>query len=198
MALINDAMASDKTGAPAKSPSNEQPQQSGAQDAQVGAESDTPTPAEQDGYSRTVLAGMKVLYDQATHASIVQSLKQGEPAEALANTVAVIMTQIDQKSGGKIPEAVILPAAAEILELTAEIATTAKVFQADEATVARAMQLLVINLAKQYGVEPGDIQALMQSIDPEQVQQMVAQQQQYAQGAQKQQAQPNPAPQPEA
>lgn len=140
------------------------------------------TPEEQAAYERVVLAGMKVLYSQETHQNIVQMLGQGEPAEAMATAVTIVMSQLDERSGGKIPEVVIFPAAAELLGQVAEIAEAAKVAQVDDRVVARAMQILVVKLADQYGIDPADAQALVQSVEPEQLQQIVAEQQQIAQG----------------
>lgn len=171
MALIDNAMkASPQAKAPPTLGAAPQP------NTQAGEQA---TPQEQDAYERVVMAGMKVLYDDSTHAGIMNMLRHGQdPAKALADTVAMIMVQIDQKSGGKIPEVVILPAAAELLGLTVELAQAAKIFQTDESTVARAMQLLIVDLADKYGVDPTDVQTLMRSVDPQQLKRIVAQQQQ--------------------
>jgi hypothetical protein len=148
------------------------------------------TPAEQDAYNRVVTAGIKILYDKSTHDGIVNMLRSGDPADALAKTVSTIMVQLDEKSGGKIPETVILPAAAELLDETAKLATAAKIFQADQKTLAVAMQKLVADLGEKYGVNPDQIKSLLQSVPPDQLQSIVAEQSQYGGG----QAQGAPAP----
>ena len=146
-------------------------------------EGEAVSPESQQNYEKFVLAGMKILYSEQTHQGIVNMLKQDEPADAMANVVTTIVTQLDQKSGGRIPEEVILPGAAELLELVAELGQKTGTFQADERTLGLAMQKTVMNLAEQYGVEPADVQALLQFLPKDQVQQMVQQQQGFAQPA---------------
>jgi len=153
-------------------------------------------PQQQNAYDRVVLAGLKIFYDQSTHAGIVNMLRNGEPSEALANTMTNIMLQLDQKSGGKIPEEVILPAAAELLDELAQLAGKSGVFQPDERILGNAMQRMVMSLAEQYGATPEEVQQLMQSVPKEEVQKMVSQQAQYAGGNAQAQPPQQPAAQP--
>lgn len=154
-----------------------------------------PSPQEQDAMDKVVLASLKVIYDQNTHQGIVDMLTQGkaDPAKALADTTTLIITQVDKKSGGKVPELVILPAAADVLGELGNLATKAGIFQVDEKISGQAMQKTILGLAEQYGVAPEDVQALLQSMPKDQIQQMVQQQSAFNQGAPAQAA-PAPAP----
>jgi hypothetical protein len=187
--MIDKAMPkkAPKKAPPAKGPSGPtSPVQPGAAPIAPGAAGqaggDQPTPQEQNAYERVVMAGMKVLYDNSTHPGIMNMLTKSasDPAKALADTVSMIMLQLDKKSGGKIPEMVILPAAAELLGDVAELASKAGVFTVDENTATKAMQLMVMSLAENYGVQPEDVQALMQSFPPDEIKGMVAKQSQAA------------------
>lgn len=166
MALIRDAQKRQQV-IPAKS-------------QEINSNSDAVTPEMQKNYDKLVMAGMKVIYDQSTHASIINMLRSGEPSEALANAVTTIILQLDKQSGGKIPEEIILPSSAELLGDLAELASKAGVFQVSEQIAAKAMQLLIISLGEHYGVDPKDVQQLMQSIPPDQIKAMVSQQSQFA------------------
>ena len=141
------------------------------------------TDDEQAMYERAVNAGIKVLYAEETHEDIMNMLTTGadNPGKTLADVAHLIMTQVDKEANGKIPETMILPAAAEILELTAELANTAGVVQVDQTVLDQATQELLLQLADSYGVSPEEIQALIDSLDPADVQSMVAQQGQSAQ-----------------
>lgn len=186
MAIINKAMQ--QKGAPTKNdPTRESLAKTTGADpnAQVAAGGDQPTPQEQNAMDRVVLACLKIIYDQSTHQDIVQMLsqKKDDPSQALADTTTLLITQVDQKSGGKVPETVILPAAADVLGELADLATKAKIFQVDEKTAAVAMQKMLMSLAEQYGVSPEDVQQLLQSIPKDQIQGMVQQQQGFSQPA---------------
>jgi hypothetical protein len=165
------------------------PEPTGAAPNAPGAASGDVTPQEQQAYEKVVLAGMKVLYDKSTHAGIVNMLRSGDPAEAIANVVTTVMAQLDKKSGGKIPETVILPAAAEILEDTAQLAGKIGI-QVDERVTGQAMQRMVMGLAEEYGVTPEEVQEIMQAIPKEEVQKMVQQQSGFSQQTQPQAAAP--------
>jgi hypothetical protein len=154
---------------------------------------DQPAPQEQDAMDRVVLASLKVIYDPKTHQGIVNGLTQGkdDPSKALADATTLIITQVDQASGGKVPEQVILPAAADVLGELANLAMKAGIFQVDEKTSNIAMQKTMAQLAEAYGVTPEQTKQFMDSIDPEEGKKMLGQQ-----SAMAQPASPQPAAQP--
>jgi len=168
---------------------------------QQGAETEgsvQATAAEQKNYEKVILAATKAIYDESTHDGIMQMLQGGEPAESLAKVTTTIMLELDRKSGGKIPEDVILPASAEVLELVAELAQESGTFPVDEAVTGKAMQMVVMELAEQYGINPEELNDVVNSISKEELGPMVQQQAGFAgQGQQAQPAQAQPAaPQP--
>lgn len=154
------------------------------QDEQGAAQQgDTVSPEDQNSYTRTVLAGLKVLGDPKSNAQILQTLQQGDqPDAALANVTASIMTELDRQSQGKIPEVVIIPAAMEILSELGDVAQKAGVFEVNDQVLTAAAQQLVLKLLTEYGVDPQDVDTVMQQLDQGKVQDMVKQQQGAAQG----------------
>lgn len=139
------------------------------------------TPEEQDAYKRAVLSGAEVLYSDETGPRIVEMLKAGagNPAQVLAQVAALLITQLDEKSGMKIPEAVLLPAAMEIMALVAELAEKAGIFQVDEKTFTVAVQQMLVQVGDRYGVSEEEIRALIEGMDPADIQRIVSQQQSY-------------------
>jgi hypothetical protein len=136
-------------------------------------------PQMQEAYDKVVMAGMKILFEnKKTSKGIVSRLKadKDKPAKALSDTAAILMIQLDQQAGGKIPEEVILPAAIELLEQTSELADSLGLFPIDDAVLNRAGQLMVANLAEQYGTTPEDIQEMMGSVNEQELQ-MIEQEQ---------------------
>ena len=136
-----------------------------------------PTPEDQEAYERTVLAGIKVLSDPKTNPKIMKMLKsEGEPAKILASATTAIVTQLDEQSGGTVPEIVIMPAAGEILEQVAEFANESGVMKVDKMTQDKAAQLLVMELADTYEIDPEELQGLSEGMGEEEIQSIVSEQ----------------------
>jgi len=138
-----------------------------------------------------------VLFRSQTHAGIVNMLRSGDPAEAIANVVTTVMVQLDKKSNGRVPETVILPAAAELVGEVAQLAGKIGL-QVDERVVGQAMQRMLVTLADEYGVSEQEIQELMQSVGPDQAKQYATQQSGFNQTAQPAEQPAAPAAQPAA
>jgi hypothetical protein len=141
-------------------------------------EGEPASPEEQEAYSRVVAAGGKVLYGKESSDQFLAMLKAGadDPAKALADATAMLIVQLDKKANGTIPDVVIIPAAAELLGLTAELAEKAGIFEVDDAVKAKASQQLILSLSKEYEVDPAELQALIAEIGPERSKQMAAEQ----------------------
>lgn len=139
-------------------------------------------PQEQEAYEKVVLAGMKILYDDKTRDKVLAMVKQSkdDPARAMAMAAQTLILQMDEQSGGTIPQEIILPAAAEILEHLAELVNESGLAQVDETVLGDAGQQLLMGLAQAYDVSPEEVQELLASVPPEQVEGMVQQQSGYA------------------
>lgn len=145
--------------------------------------SEQSTPEEQDFYERVVLAGDKIIFgSEEARKAIVDKMKVDvqNPATALADATALLVVKIDEQTGGEVPESVILPAAAELLEHMTELADSLELFPIDDAVVNRAGQLMVHNLSEAYGVSPEDVQAMMDTVPPEAAQQIAQEQGNFA------------------
>ncbi len=155
----------------------------GPSDSEMTQGTEQSTPEEQDFYERIVLAGDKIIFgNEKARESIVKKLKLDakEPAKSLADATSLLMVQLDEQTGSTIPETVILPAAAELLEHVIELADSLGLFPIDDAVVNRAGQLMVSNLSEAYGVQPEDLQAMVDSVPPEAAQQIVREQGNFA------------------
>lgn len=169
MAIINEmnqAAPSNQSG------TNQEPADFEPTNNQGGTEE--VTPELQEAYDRTVMGGMAVLFDDPMHDSVIKMLNSGadNPAKTLADVTAMIILQLDEKSGGEIPEDVILPAAEEILSQAAELAGNAKIFEVNDQVISVASEELVTQLAAHY--DPDGLQELTQSVGQEKAGQMVS------------------------
>lgn len=159
-------------------PDNENTEQAG-QDQTDQGDQNAASPELQDSFNRVVTAALKIIYDNATHAGVIAMLKSGSPADALAHAASTIITQIDSKSGGKVPAEVILPAASEVLAELAQLAAVSKTFQPDEQIVVEAMQKMVFSLAQHYGVDQAQAQQFLQSMPKDEIEEAVSKMSQF-------------------
>lgn len=165
-------------------PAQPQPaQQAPVEEREMTQGTEQSTPEEQDIYDRIVMAGDKIIFgSEEARTALVEKMKVDvqQPAQALADATAMLMIKLDEQMGGKIPEAVVLPAAAELLEHMIELADSLELFPIDDAVVNRAGQMMVGNLAEAYGVTAEDSEALINSVPPEQAQQIAQEQGNFA------------------
>ena len=143
------------------------------------------TPEEQEQYDRMVLAASSILYDEEAMKGIDKMLGAAvDPAAGITAVVVYLMEVMDEKSGKTLPMDMLPHAAAEVVEMVSEYALKRGIHDVDKATMNRAAQQAMIQLDEKFdfGIEPEDLQAFMQSLDPAQASQMMAEQDAYARG----------------
>lgn len=143
-------------------------------------DSDVPTPEEQQQYDRLVTAGIKVLTEATDQ--VLQMLEAGSdsPPQALADTTWTIMTALDEKAGGNIEVGILVAAGAEVMENVGQFAAKAQLFPVDERILNQGWQIIMQRLSDEYGIDWGEeVGADIQSMDPNQLQKIVSQQQEY-------------------
>lgn len=158
-----------------------EPQQQPQEPQQPQQGGEETTPQEQEAYERTVLAGTEVVYGEETNQPILRMLEEGaeNPPQVIAKVTTTIMVQLDEQSGGKIPEVVILQAAQEIAGEVAVLGTEAGLFQLDPTMENQVVQLVVRDTGSAFGVTEEEIQAFLATIPQEEQERAVAEQQQY-------------------
>lgn len=169
-----DAEPVEGEGGPA--PTQEQPAQKPqgkpSPDGEINA-----TPEEQEAYDKVILAASEVMYgDMNPEIMKMLELEKNDPPKAIARVATTIIVQLDEKSGGTIQEQLIFPAAAEIAEMTAELADAKKVFPVDENVIQAAGQEMIVMIADEYGVPMEEIEAFMASV-PQEVAQKIGEKQ---------------------
>lgn len=138
-------------------------------------------PRMQDGYDRVMDAFSQAVHNEKQAKMIVESLQGEDPEQTIASHAINILTVLDEKSGGKIPSELLIAAAVEGAELIAELGERAGFYEFDEAMQARVMQQMMA-LAVQRGIiDQAEIEELIASMDPAEVDGMVAQQAAFAQ-----------------
>lgn len=157
---------------------------SGGQQGASAVGDEQATPEEQQAYDKVVLAALQFIHDEKTHPAVVKSLKDlaADPAAAIGTTAFNILIALDEKSGGQIPGEVLVPAALEIMNEVAELARAMKLFQVDEALLAKGVQNMVALAIERGVISPEDVEALMGEMAPEEVEALRAEQESIAGG----------------
>lgn len=154
-----------------------------AQEAESFPGAEQATPEEQESFERIGYTAMHILYADESHQGFVKMLQDGQdmPAKTLAEVAMLVFSKIDEASGGKIPEVLVIRAAEQVLDLVIELAEKAKIMQVDEKMAGRAVQEMLIIAGEMYGFDPAELQEEIQGMDQGRVQKMVQEQQQIAQ-----------------
>lgn len=167
--LIQQNMAA---GAPAP----EQPPQPGmgqepmpAEQMPAGemAEGEGPDPDVDPGYQQAMAFSMEALYGKEAAKNVAKSLKTGgDPVESLANTAYEIVSIVDERTEGAIPDELLVLFASNILEEVAEIGEAAGV-QYRPSDVALALKQMILRFLGEQGVDTTQLQQAMDQVDPE-------------------------------
>lgn len=162
----------------------------GAQEAQPGAQDqrggqppapqsdEQATAQEQEAFTRVETAAMEIVYGEQTNPKIAQQLQAGadNPAQVLGETAMMIFAQIDEQSGGKLPETVMLQGALKVLDLLAEFAQESGTLQIDESVQRQSVNYMLMSAAEMGYISENDIpdlQALIESMPEEELQGIV-------------------------
>ncbi|MBK8772473.1 MAG: hypothetical protein IPM06_18905 [Rhizobiales bacterium] len=110
-------------------------------------------PALKEAFQKVVMAGLKIMYAPQTRETLASSLSQDQPiADVVASNVAGLMRIMDDKSGGKIPRQVIIPAAVVLMQDLFKFVAESGIAQPTEDDATQALQKLVVTLAQTYHV----------------------------------------------
>lgn len=162
--LINDQMAPAQEAMPAEA---QQMPPENMQD--MGPE---PDPETDPGYAKAVEFAMQAMYGQKAAKQIAQSLKTArDKVEGMANTAYEIVSIVDERTEGAIPDELIAAFATFVLEEVAEIADAAGV-DVQPSDVALALKQMILRFLGEQGVDTSQLQQAMDQVDPEEFNRM--------------------------
>lgn len=123
-----------------------------------------------------VAAAMKAMYEAGAIEDIISIVQNAKyPAQGLADVTFDMLSSIDEKSGGTIPEELFGPAASEILGLIVEDCQRLGL-DVGGRDIALATQLLVLRLLEESGQDVSQMRASMNQVDFDKVGQMIDEQ----------------------
>lgn len=137
------------------------------------SDSQNATAAEQEDKDALVDLAMSYLFDKkgqpAKNAVKFLESQDDNPAGAIADFTTLVISEVDKKFKGAIPQDVIVAGSVEFMTQVAELAKASRVFPVDEATQNVAGQLLLNNLGNEYGGDPEEIRKMLQDFSPEKI-----------------------------
>lgn len=120
-------------------------------------------------YDRAMEIARQALYGKEAARNVAKALKAApDPVEALANTAYEMVAIADEATEGQVPDEELVALASEILGEVADIATAAGI-EVKGATIAKAMQMMLVRYVSEQGMDPTQLQQAMAQVDPEQL-----------------------------
>ena len=162
------------------------------------SEEEPATEQEQESFDRVVTAAMDVMHDESTAPDILKMLEAGkdQPGRAVAQLGVMVFMQLDDQSGGNIPEEVIVQSIEQIMSMAAEMGEEAGFFTFDEQAQKNASESMWQLLTQAGYIDEEEAAQLAQSASPEQQQEIQTKGDQLT-GQQPQQAAPPQGAQPQ-
>lgn len=131
-----------------------------------------PDPETDPGYNQAVQFAMEAMYGQKAAKQIATSLKTArDKVEGMANTAYEIVSIVDERTEGAIPDELIAAFATFVLEEVAEIADAAGV-DVQPSDVALALKQMILRFLGEQGVDTTQLQQAMDQVDPEEFNRM--------------------------
>lgn len=117
-------------------------------------------PELQEAYDRVVIAGMKVMFSEATNQKVMNALKgEGPIGTRLGVAIAGLIATLFQKSNKTIPPQVLIPAGVDLLAQAADFIKKSGAEQISDKDVGEAMDTMVQIVLDMFGIDPKKVLA---------------------------------------
>lgn len=146
------------------------------QEAPMAEMPEEPEKDESDpSYQAALEFAMKALYSEKAAKDIAKALRTAQdPVEALSTISYEIMSIIDERTDGAVPDELLALLATNILEEVASIAEAANI-PVKSSDLAMALKQMILRFLGEQGVDTTQLQQAMDQVDPEEFNRMVAQ-----------------------
>jgi len=117
----------------------------------------------QEGFTRVIKAGMKVMFSEQTHDLMMEQLSQdGELPQVLGEGIAGLMLLLYQKSNETMPAELIVPAGIYLLAKGEEFLETLMKEEIPPEITAQAVEVMLNILMEKFGINPEQFNGAMQ------------------------------------
>ena len=126
-------------------------------------------------YQAALEFAMKALYSEKAAKDIAKALRTSkDPSEALGTIAYEIMSIIDERTQGAVPDELLALLATKILEEVASIAEAANI-PVKPSDLALALKQMILRFLGEQGVDTTQLQQAMDKVNPEEFNRMAAQ-----------------------
>lgn len=133
-----------------------------------------PNPDTDPGFQQATQLAMEALYGNEAAKDVAKSLKGAQNiVDGLANTAYEIVSIVDERTDGAVPDELLVLFATNVLEEVAEIADAAGLAPTP-ADVASALKQMILRYLGEQGVDTTQLQQAMDQVNPEDFNQMAA------------------------
>ncbi|MEY2854663.1 MAG: hypothetical protein RL030_1795 [Pseudomonadota bacterium] len=133
-----------------------------APEAQQGAEPDAGT---DQNYIAAMKMAMTALYGKEAAHDVAKAIKTAkDPVEALANTAYEMVTVVDERTNGAVPDELLIQFASEVLGEVVEIATAAGIKVSGQ-MIAEATREMLLRYVTEQGIDPTQLREAMGKVD---------------------------------
>lgn len=137
------------------------------QDNAAQQEMDGPDPDTDPAYQAAIELAMKALYGEKAAKQVAQSLRKApDVVEGMANTTYDIVTILDERTQGQVPDELLVLLASSVLEEVADIADAAGL-DVTPANIALAMKQMILRYLGEQGVDTTQLAAAMDKVNPD-------------------------------
>jgi hypothetical protein len=133
-------------------------------------------PELQEAYERVVIAGMKVMFDQATHNLMLKELQKGGPlGQRLGMGVAGLLLLLFKESNETMPPQIIIPAGVELLMQAVDFLRKTEMEQVTNKDIGDGIEVMITVVLGKFGVAPDQLEQMLNQYDNTQVDAAAAQ-----------------------
>lgn len=124
------------------------------------------------GYTTALRFAMQALYENGAADGVAQSLRTAsDPVEGLANTAYEIVSIVDERTEGAVPDELFALLGTKILEEVADIGEAAGV-KYKGSDIALALKTMILRYLGEQGMDTTQLQQAMDQVDPEEFNRM--------------------------
>jgi hypothetical protein len=166
---VNDAMQ--QAPIQRQNPQTMERQEAAAMNAKQPAEAPAPEddkdPEDDPGYTQAMSFAMEALYKNKAATQVADGLKMANnKVDAMANTAYEIISIVDERTDGAVPDELLALFASRVLEEVATIADAAGI-EVKPSDVALALKQMILRFLGEQGVDTTQLQQAMDQVDPE-------------------------------
>jgi len=164
-------MINEKMQAPAAEMDPAAAMQAGADKVAPEVEADENNPA----FQQAMALAMEALYGNKAAKGVAESLRlANDPVEGMANTAYEIVSIIDERTDGSVPDELLVLLSTNVLEEVGEIAEAAGL-DVSPANIAEALKQMILRFLGEQGVDTTQLEQAMSQVNPAEFNQLAQQ-----------------------